>query len=215
MTTPPRETVLLLAGWASPGAVMRPLAKALERTGLNCRIWRYPSVARSIDEHARRLRRLLLEIDQDPGVSTVHLVTHSMGGIVARAALAEGPPKKFGRLVMLAPPNSGSPVARWLASTVGRICAPLRQLADTPESYVNRLPEPCGIPVAVIAARFDLVVPLPRTRLRMPHAHRTLPGLHLTLPLMSATHRQVSAFLRTGALLDPLSGNGGPTDKRD
>lgn len=38
----------------------------------------------------------------------VHLVAHSMGGLVARAALAHKPGKRLGRIVMLGTPNFGS-----------------------------------------------------------------------------------------------------------
>jgi len=58
---------------------------------------------RSIDHLATALARRL-EVEAAP---EIHLVAHSMGGLVARAAIAKGAPKVV-RLIMLGTPNFGS-----------------------------------------------------------------------------------------------------------
>ncbi len=83
-----------------------------------------------VDLGATLANRLVAE-----SASKVHLVAHSMGGLVARAAIKQSAPasKKIARLVMLGTPNFGSfsPVQALRAthSTVGTIAA-LDQVSD-------------------------------------------------------------------------------------
>ena len=58
----------------------------------------------SMDEVGKRLGQ---QLAKDPAAK-ISLVAHSMGGLVARAALAQGAGKKIERLIMLGTPNHGS-----------------------------------------------------------------------------------------------------------
>ena len=70
----------------------------------------------------------------------LHLVTHSMGGIIARTMFADFEFQNLGRVVMLAPPHRGSHMARKLTPLVGWLSPSLEQLSDSADSFVNRLP---------------------------------------------------------------------------
>lgn len=48
--------------------------------------------------------------EMDPG-KRIHLVAHSIGALVVREYLARGKPERLGRVVLLAAPNQGSPIA--------------------------------------------------------------------------------------------------------
>lgn len=111
---PERVPVVLLHGALRSPLGMRPTARILARHGLDARAFGYATRRQSLEDHAAQLE---LEIRQWLGErrpAVLGLLTHSMGGLVARALLArpsvcELAPKQ--RLVMLAPPNRGAVLA--------------------------------------------------------------------------------------------------------
>ncbi|PRQ07252.1 esterase/lipase family protein [Enhygromyxa salina] len=112
---PRRVPVVLLHGALRSPLGMRPTARFLARHGFDARSFGYATRRQSLEGHAEQLE---LEIrawlaDREP-CELLGLLTHSMGGLVARALLArpsllELAPRQ--RLVMLAPPNQGAELA--------------------------------------------------------------------------------------------------------
>ena len=191
-------TVALVHGYLANRFMLEILGARLRYRGFWPRPWGYWNMQCSLLVHADRFAKRLMELDADEAVHTLHLVTHSMGGIIARAALDRYRPRKLGRFVMLAPPNKGSFVATRAAGTFGRLLRPVAELSTAPESLVNALPMPRDVEIGVIAAAWDALVSDESTRPDAPHAHATLPTFHSGLLFRRDAADYVAAFLATG-----------------
>jgi pimeloyl-ACP methyl ester carboxylesterase len=204
----PAAGVALVHGYLANSLVMAPLSVRLRRRGYAPTNWAYWNPACSLLLHAERFARRLEALDADPAVDVLHLVTHSMGGVIARAALDRYRPAKLGRVVMLAPPNHGSFAATRAVGTFGRFLKPVVELSTAPGSLVNTLPMPPGLDLAVIAAKYDALVAESSTRPDVPHAFVALPTWHTGLLFDRTAADLVAGFLATGAF--PRAAGTGP-----
>ena len=198
MATSPTACVSLVHGYLANKFLLAGLARRLRRRGFRPHPWGYWNMQCSLLVHAERFARELATRDADPTVGTLHVVTHSMGGIVARAALDRYRPRKLGRVVMLAPPNRGSFVATRAAGTFGRFLKPVVELSTAADSLVNNLPMPPDLELGVIAAEYDALVSEASTHPAVPHAHVTLPTWHTGLLFREDAADCVAAFLASG-----------------
>ena len=203
------ECVVLTHGFMASRWMLSPLARRLRHRGWHTQCWGYESWRTSVTVHADEFADLLAAVDRDPAVTTLHLVTHSMGCIIGRAALYRRRPKKLGRFVMLAPPNRGSFVATATAGVFGRVLRPVAELTTHETSLVNTTPQPDGVDIGVIAAGRDALVSLNATRLDVPHDHVTLPCLHSGLLFRRDAANLVARFLETGSFTLATGGTTG------
>lgn len=211
------ELVVMTHGIASTRFLLVPLAARLRRAGFATRLYGYPSLWWSNRTFGRRLASMLRRVADR--YERVHLVVHSMGGIVARCALEEELPDNFGRVVQIAPPNQGShmatrlavdcpnPVWRNLVVKPHRFVAPtLVELTDEPDSFVNRLgPAPTDVEVGVLAASHDNVLHPEQTHLEGQTDHRVVRGWHTGVLWSKETAELTTRFLRTGRFEDAPS----------
>lgn len=196
-----RPLVVLVHGYLAHRVHLWLLSRRLQADDFQTLNWGYPTFRRSLTIAADGLAATLERLDAEPTNPPIHLVTHSMGGIVARAALDRFKPRRLHRWVMLAPPNRGSDVARRLEPFVGGWSPPVRELSSGASGLVHSLGMPLGVEVGVIAAGYDLLVHEESTRLDVPHEHVTIPCMHSALLVRRDVVRQIVSFLRTGRFL--------------
>ena len=182
-------TVVLVHGLWMTGADMTLLRRRLRRCGFHTLQFRYQSLRVDPDTVAAALADYLQRLQ----LPCVHLVGHSLGGLVIHKALTARPGLPVGRVVTLGTPHLGSGVAQALAGTLrGRVflgraepllCAgagpwqmnvELGVVAGTLSMGVGRLfgalPEPNDGTVTVAETR----VPGARELLTLPLSHMAL-----------------------------------------
>lgn len=146
----------------------------------------------------------------------LHIVTHSLGGLVARALILAHRPAQLGRLVMLAPPNAGSNIAdliyrirlnRVLLGPVGPYLRTMRLPED--EALLGQVDYELGIiagnraidplfPRLILPRPNDGKVAVAATRVPGMTDHIVLPVPHTLMVYDRRVAAQTLAFLETG-----------------
>ena len=191
----PKELVVVIHGFAGKRLWMFPLTRSLGHR-FEVVNWSYFSFGGSIRDHGKRFFKFLLAHER---YSRIHVVAHSMGCIVTRSALQCGTIENLARVVLLAPPNRGSQVAKMADPFLGWICRPIRELSASPDSFVNSLAKVVPCETGVIAAKYDLLVPLSSTYLPNLKGHVAILGTHNSLLFSRKTNRMIQVFLQTGS----------------
>jgi len=223
LATPPgamaQDCVVLLHGLGRSPLSMWLLGSRLADAGFAVESPAYPSRAAPIAELVTVVDAGL-EACRAAGHQPVHFVGHSLGGMLVRLRFAQGVPDDVGRLVMLAPPNSGSEIADrardawWYQAMTGRAGQELGTGAAA-------LPQTLGaprLPVGVIAGTVSLEpwfsrwlpgpddgkVAVARTRLEGMQDFLTVPHGHTFIMNGTDVAQATINFLRTGRFAAPI-----------
>ena len=213
--TQEKPIIILLHGLWTDGSEMQLIALRLRRIGYQTEIFRYRTVHANVTESSHALWQFLeARFGTDMRtVGQVHLVCHSLGGIVALEMLHRYPQARIGRVVALGTPFQGSIAAQkiaqwhWGRFALGRSLT--RALGGNGFSKV-----PQGREVGILAGDHSLglgrmfwgleksndgTVAVSETYLEGAKAHRVLPVVHMGLLFSPRAAQMTHNFLKTGA----------------
>jgi hypothetical protein len=200
---PKQEIVVLIHGLMRTSASMNSLRANLEKRGYTVYSYSYPSAKNSIHEHALFLNQFIKKLLIDNPAATLYFITHSLGGIIARDALATLSTKELkqvGSLIMLAPPNQGSALAKLsmqLFPMLSYFIKPLAELSSEQGAYVHRVPIP-KVKMAIIAGRYDAKVPPASTYLKGAGKPVIVNATHTFIMTNTQTQKLIIHFLQHG-----------------
>ncbi len=134
------EHVVLLHGLARTPHSMKTMEAALTAEGYAVHNLDYDSRHHTIEVLAKTVGQQIRE--STASAPRVHIVSHSLGGILVRQIQATAPIPNLGRVVMLSPPNKGSEVVNkighwWLFKKINGPAG--QQLGAEGESFINQL----------------------------------------------------------------------------
>jgi pimeloyl-ACP methyl ester carboxylesterase len=200
------EPVLLLHGLWLRGVAMNYLARRLHAEGFDPHTFDYATARDGLEAASDRLRERVRAFGGGP----VHLVGHSLGGLLAAMIVQRHPDLIDGRIVCLGSPLRGSAASRSLkgipggAALLGSSAELLGHGLDRwsgPQQLgviAGRLPLGLGFLLGGVAAPHDGTVAVEETRLPGITDHRVIAAAQTGLAFSDEAARQVAAFLRDG-----------------
>lgn len=205
-----QETVILIHGLGRTRASMVPVSYRLGQAGFKPALVGYSSTALTLKQATERVARQIERITKD-SKGPIHLVGHSLGGLIALRLKREYPNLSIGRVVQLGSPNLGSPVAENLKENglaawfFGPVLAELAEdltISDQRDPDVAAIagvaaPEGLAKVFGVVGPNDGLVTANSAWG-REASVRLAAPTIHTGLPLSRAVADATVAFLKTG-----------------
>ena len=183
--------------------------------GMRALLFNYPSVRGTLDENAAALAAFI----HQQNIDRVHIVGHSLGGVLALRMHANNPEFLQGRVVCLGSPLTGSRAANvlneleWAEEIIGRsLTAGI--IHQTANDWAPRVAEHRDIGVIAgtvplglgrLFANFDEdndgTIGVSETRLDGAKDHLIMPVSHQGMLVSAAVADQAAAFIKRGEFL--------------
>lgn len=192
------------------GLVLAPYQYWLEKEGFAVRRFSYPSWSRNLEQNAALLARF---VAATPG-RRIHLVCHSLGGLVALIMLGKHRDPRIRRLVLMGTPFADSHCGRYLADRAALSPFLGHSMRDWLARAKPLVPESIDIGVIAGTRRWGLGCVIPGLQLpndgvvaveetRLPEAKDTivLPVSHSGMLISPLCAEQAANFLKTGAFI--------------
>jgi pimeloyl-ACP methyl ester carboxylesterase len=203
----PDAVVLLHGAWMNR-LVMAYLTHTLRREGFAARALTYRTMSENLEDHLVQLAARIAALD----APRVHLVGHSLGGVISLRYLQHEPDTRVRRVVLLGAPVAGCRAAAALSRRSGGNFLLGRSSAMWLAPIDVSLPADVEVGVIAGTRAFGLgrmlvrlpppndgVVCVDETRLPAMRDHLVLLLAHSEMLVSPGAARQTAAFLRTGA----------------
>lgn len=195
------------------------LRRRLRQLGYQTRLFKYRSMMRGLDHNVSRLAEFIHSTEAD----IVHVVGHSMGGVLIRQAFEQTPDRRPGRLIAIGSPLLGC----WVGHRFLRLHPHIGPLliGKSVRDHITHPPDPVwrgARDFGVIAGTYpfgigaifsslpvpsDGVVLLDETRLQGIRDHVAYRINHFGLLASKRCAAQVACFLATGGFHEDISRN--------
>lgn len=208
-----REAVVFIHGLWLTGLELSLLRRRVRQCGFACFQFHYRSLLATPTQNAARLNAFLLNLDAE----VIHLVAHSLGGVVVMHLFAAFPQQKPGRIVLLGSPVNGSSVALAMnrnlltRAVLGRStrqgllgnvprwkgARELGMIAGTRGPGLGTL-----LTLGKLTTPNDGTVAVQETKTSAISCHLQVPYSHFTMLFAKPVARTVCAFLHSGNFAD-------------
>jgi pimeloyl-ACP methyl ester carboxylesterase len=205
--------VVVLHGWGLSSYATQYWYRRLKQAGFSPSSFAYPSLSRSLSDNTAKLAAHINSLSPD---RPVHLVGHSLGGIIIMQCLSQYRFAKLGRVVMVGSPFQGSSAMQRLKATryghflLGKTIVQWRGVdtRDLPKdiqvgTIAGTSPYGMGIVFGQLEPPHDGTVTLAETHVPFASDRLVMKVTHSEMLISPGVTQQIISFLRAGRFSRP------------